>query len=336
MTKLRTLLAVPLAALAAATAPASEVRDRAGMFSRDAVQQAKAALDRAEAQSGVPTIIETVGSLGGRDIREVLAEHARGSGIRGLYVLVSKQDKKFRMKEFRPLLGEDRLEAISAAFVDGMKLGDPDAALRGATKQITQGLSGVRVRRDGRAPAAGAPAAPNARRGGGSGVGALLLIGAVIVGVLLLTRIFANRGAGYGAPGQPGGSMGRPGFGPGGYGPGYGAPGYGGRGGFWQGMLGGLGGAFAGNWLYDQFSGRHHHPNQDYGANYPGIDPANQAGGEWTGGEVGGDWGGGGGDAGGSWGVADSGGGGDWGGGGGDWGGGGGDWGGGDAGGDWT
>jgi len=85
-------------------------------------------------------------------------------------------------------------------------------------------------------------------------------------------------------------------------------------------LFGGIGGAMAGNWLYDQFSGRHQSGYTDsssYGSE-PGI---SDAGSDAT--NVSGDWGGGG-DAGGGgdWG---GGGGGDWG-GGGDAGGGGGDW----------
>ncbi len=118
------------------------------------------------------------------------------------------------------------------------------------------------------------------------------------------------------------------------------AAGYGGRGGgFFSGMLGGLGGALAGNWLYDQFSGRHSNygsadaASTDYSSGVPGqggdaivgADDDPGGGTSWDDGAGadtgGGDWGGGGGD----WGGGD--GGGDWGGGGGDWGGGGGgDW----------
>ena len=78
-------------------------------------------------------------------------------------------------------------------------------------------------------------------------------------------------------------------------------------------LFGGIGSALAGNWLYDQFSGRHHGGYTDqssYGSDVP-VD----GGDNWSGGgDVSGDWGGGG-DTGG----------GDWGGGGGDWGGGGGE-----------
>ena len=88
------------------------------------------------------------------------------------------------------------------------------------------------------------------------------------------------------------------------------------------GLLGGLGGAVAGNWLYDQFSGRHGNINSadalsstDYTAGSPdqGGDAIIGAGDDPGGGASWGDDGGGGGDVGG----------GDWGGGGGDWGGGG-------------
>jgi uncharacterized protein len=124
------------------------------------------------------------------------------------------------------------------------------------------------------------------------------------------------------------GGMQRPGMGGPGYGaPGYGAPGYGGGGGgFMSGLLGGLGGAVAGNWLYDQFSGGRHNATHEAGGYQPdgyssGIpdqgndeiiganddagggaswddSPADAGGGDWGGG--GGDWGGGG-DAGGDW-----------------------------------
>jgi uncharacterized protein len=78
-------------------------------------------------------------------------------------------------------------------------------------------------------------------------------------------------------------------------------------------LFGGIGGAMAGNWLYDQFSGRHHgssgnmYPDQTgYDQGGPADDPST---GSWGGG--GGDWGGGDG-GGGDWGGGGDGGGGDW------------------------
>ncbi len=110
-------------------------------------------------------------------------------------------------------------------------------------------------------------------------MGTFLLIMVGIFGVLLVLRLLGSlfgRSGGAGYPGQMGGMGMRPGMGPGG--PGY----YGGawlrrpRRRLFLGNAGGLGGALAGNWLYDQFSGRHGGMNSadamhsaDYGAGMP-------------------------------------------------------------------
>jgi uncharacterized protein len=170
----------------------------------------------------------------------------------------------------------------------------------------------------------------------------LLIVIGVVWLVIGLVRAFTGMGRGYG--GAPG---------PGAVGPGYGAPGYGGGGGgFFSGLMGGLFGAVAGNWLYHNMFGGGgsfaHGASSSYGGS-TGTDDTlrsdegrdfagtggDYGGGDDQGGGAGGDYGsdnddsGG---AGGDFGGGDSGGGdsgGDFGGGGGDFGGGGGDFGGG-------
>ena len=70
MIKVRWLLAIPvmLAATllaAAATAQAATIRDRGGMFSKDAVSKAQTLLDKVENSSGVPIVIETIDAIPG-------------------------------------------------------------------------------------------------------------------------------------------------------------------------------------------------------------------------------------------------------------------------------
>jgi len=80
-----------------------------------------------------------------------------------------------------------------------------------------------------------------------------------IVGVAVLWIGLRVLGSLFGGNRMGGRPMGGPGGGYPAGGPGYGAPGYGGGGGgFMSSLFGGIGGAMAGNWLYDQFSGRHH------------------------------------------------------------------------------
>lgn len=351
MTTPRRLLAVPLALLAmTAAASASEIRDRAGMFSKEAVRKATAILDRAEEKTRVPTIIETIPTLDGETISNVSLRRAQESRTQGVYVLIARAEHKVEARDAHSFLGADRRKEIETAFTENFSRGKSglDLGLVRGAETIAEKINEVPRRGTNARPApsgrgANVQPAPPGRGagGGGSGLGAFLLIGAVILGAVLLIRLFsraARPGYGPGMPGGPGPMPSGPGYGPGGYG----APGYGGRGGFWSSMLGGIGGAMAGNWLYDRFSGRHHHDpsignpdptggtpdpgagTTDWGGNPGGTswsDPPDTGGGGDWGGGGGSDWGGGGGD------VA----------GGGDWGGGGGgDWGGGDGGGEWT
>jgi uncharacterized protein len=293
--------------------------------------------------------IETVTSLEGRNIDDAMKELGRREGIKGLFVLIAAKEHKndagasaaydsfFRKAHYR--------DAYSG-FLPGFKKGDFDLGLAEGVAQIEKTLLEVKTEAGGTITPKVVHTAAPARRGlpgptappvqhrpvnpqqGGAGIMTLVWsVGGIILVMIVFRMIGAmmgggNRG-GYGAPGQMGGP---------GYGGGYGGGG-GGGGGFMSSLFGGIGGAMAGNWLYDQFSGRHRGGNEGYAPPAGGeAPPTETGGGDWggTAGDDGGDWGGGGGDAGG--------GGGDWGGGGGDAGGGGGDWGGGgggDGGGGW-
>jgi uncharacterized protein len=346
----RWLLALPLAfAFAVGSAEASSIRDRAGLFDPGTVREAEAKLEQIERETGASTTIETIESLGGRSLEEAARKEAQKTGKEGIFVLIPKKEHKVVALASRPYaraLHRDRIHAIEQAFVPQFAKGDFNAGLRDGVATIGRELAEAKSEAGGRLGQLEPPIrAPIQRRamprpaGSAFGLGSLLGIGLLIVAVLIGIRLIGSLfGGGQGAYG-PG--VGRPGMGPGyGGGPGYG-PGYGGRGGgFFSSLLGGIGGAMAGNWLYDQFSGRHHGGNYADNTGYtPGADPEPTAAGgdDWSGGTTGGgsDWGGGdGGDAGGGgdWGGGGDGGGGDWGGGGGggDWGGGGGgDWGGG-------
>jgi TPM domain len=368
----RCLIAIPFLALfLGAGARGSAIRDEGRIFSPRAVEQSERRLERLEQTTNVPVVIETIEHIPGLqrstppdERREAINQLARQKDRQihdeGIYILISKRDAvisqplvRARLERVLPL---EKRDAIRKSFIEEFSKKDFDGGLQKGVAAIEKALDGVRADKlHGGGARAGAPIpiGEGARRGqaggrGGNLLGTFLLIGLGIVAVLILLRILGGlfgRSPGAGYPNQMGGMGGpRPGMGPGG--PGYyGGPGYGGRGGgFFSGLLGGLGGALAGNWLYDQMSGRHGGGMTSAGAGYPadpssagipdqgddaivGADDHGGQGGSWDDGGTdtgGGDWGGG--DAGGDWGGGDA---------GGDWGGGGGDWGGGDAGGDW-
>jgi hypothetical protein len=324
MQKFNWLLALPLVLAASiGSAHASSIHDNAGLFDPDAVRQAEATLNRIERDSKVTTTIETIDSLRGESIEDATLRHAKASGTQGLYILIAKRETKIEVeasRAFANALTRPRRVAIRSAFIDEFKRQDFDGGLKQGVETIESEIAQAKAESGGvlrqAVPAPGVPVRGRPAHQGSFGLGSLLLIGLLILAVLFGIRLLGNLfGGGYRA-GYPG-----PGPRPMG-GPGYGGPGSGGGGGFWSSMFGGIGGALAGNWLYDQFSGRHHGGYVDSttaGPSDEGGQIVESGGNDWVG-TGGADWGGG-----------DSGGGGDWG------GGGGGDWGGGDggAGGDW-
>jgi uncharacterized protein len=353
MINLRWLLAIPvmLAATLVAGPPASQaatIRDRAGMFSKDAVKKAQAQLDKVERASGVPIVIETIDAIPGLDedapharrrkaINALALERDKEIRDEGMYILISKRDHVISNVMVRERLSDvlpiGKRDAIQEAFVEEFKKKDAsfDAGLMNGVGAIEESLHGVSVGAaaglgHGRAGARVQHRADGAGRigGGSSTFVTFLLIIAGIFGVLLVLRLIGGL---FNRSGAPGG-MGMQGPGMGG-GPGYygGGAGYGGRGGgFMSSVLGGLGGALAGNWLYNQFSGGQHGQYGSADAGYVpdstgtpdqggdaiiGADDDPGGGASWdAGGDAGGggDWGGGGGD----WGGGDGGGGGDW------------------------
>ena len=341
MSSKRGIFTLPLVALVALAAPqlrAAEVRDRARLFTPEAVTKAEASLDRIEQRTRIPVVIEAIESVPGigrdapasekRKAVEQLAEkRAREIGYEGAYLLISKNDRVFSRllvkQRYRDLLPESKRDEVNDTLAREFKNGRFDEGLLKVTSLLDTALVAAPAVADQRRLVPNRPPArPSEAHGARFGLGTLLFIGLGIFGVLLLIRVLSGafgRGGGYSSPMGMGG-MPRPGMGPGygpGYGGGYGAP----RGGFFSGMLGGLGGALAGNWLYDQFSGRH----GDYGHNdasaYPAsseVPGADQGGDDFVGGNDdggqgtswadpggdtgGGDWGGG--DGGGDWGAA--------------------------------
>ena len=339
-----------LASAVFSAATAAEVRDKAGLFSPGVVKQAQTDLARLEKEYEVPVIVETVDSLDGVSLSKALERRAEAVDVQGVYILIPKQEHKILAeaeKHFREHLSRSKMEAVQDAFLAQFKKGDFDAGLTDGVAKLGSVFSAAKAESGG---SIRQNAPPKARRGGvavpvhqapprtnTSGGFSLmwLIIGGLaiffvirIIGGLMRSMSGGNQ---YGGGNMMGNRGGYPGPGGPGYGGGYGGAPAGG-GGFMSSLFGGIGGAMAGNWLYDKMSGNQHGGNyaDQTGYDAAGAAPVEDAGTDYGNNDAGADWGGGE--------VADNsggGGGGDW--GGGDGGGGGGDWGGGgdDNGGSW-
>ncbi|MFO0866507.1 MAG: TPM domain-containing protein [Gemmataceae bacterium] len=344
-----------------------KVQDDLNWFSKDARDKANADIARIKREFRKDLVIETIKAperpkdLNPKDEKAVskffdewAMSRFRNEQVDGVMVLIVDQPKILRVEVGR---NTERLyfpganaDDLKRKITEHLKKDDKNGALTAATSYVAQIMSEHHRKIGAAAPQAHPEQGqhPVGHEADGPrqvdwmhwvwiGLGVLLvfwLIRAIIRGV--------SGGAGNGGPAY------------GGYGGGY-SPGYGGGGGFFSNMLGGLFGAAAGMWMYNNFFGGHHYGSSNFGggagggavggATGAGSEPSDIGAGDpyVSGGDYGNDGGGnsgnGAGGGGGDWndaGDMGGGGGGDWGGGGGDWGGGGGgDWGGGGGGGDW-
>lgn len=89
------MLAIPTVAVAQDRGPGkSEIIDDAGIFSAAAVREAKDSLARFDRLHGVTLTIETVNSLRGQTIEEVISRRAEQLDQKGLFILIAKEDRK--------------------------------------------------------------------------------------------------------------------------------------------------------------------------------------------------------------------------------------------------
>jgi uncharacterized protein len=322
----------------AAQAQSYGVHDEAGLFSKEARTKAVAEIERLHNTYKKDVLVETLKEGPQGNVEEFAIERARKHNVHGVYAVITENPHKLEVVAQRDvrnsgLFTNTNEREMARIMLERLRTKQLDNALLDGVRYVEETFAT-------HAQAAGrpntvpvAPAQPAVQANpllGWLCMGAAVLL--VVWVIVAIIRAVSGPRPGYG-PG-PGG----PGYGAaGGYGPGYGG---GGGGGFFSSMMGGLFGAAAGNWIFNNWFGGHQSSPSNFGGGAPtdaGPDYT-ASGGDWGnaappaddgGGAAGGDWGdngGGGGDTGGDWGGGGA---------GGDWGGGGGDAGGGGAGGDW-
>jgi glc operon protein GlcG len=144
----------------------SDVHDSAKLFGDRAIAVARAGLRSIESKTGVASMIATVVSLDGRSLENEAQATAKKSGIEGLFILISKADKKIQVLVSRRYAGailRRQREVIRASFAQGFSHGDFDEGLKHGVVAIGEAL--VSAQRSGELPgktAAGPLVGPSA------------------------------------------------------------------------------------------------------------------------------------------------------------------------------
>ncbi|MBV9438670.1 MAG: TPM domain-containing protein, partial [Candidatus Eremiobacteraeota bacterium] len=257
----------PLAALAALTvvataaAPAwafsrsSYVVDDAHLLSASAISQIDNSVGAFNQQTGKEVLVVTVPSLDGQTPDAAIERSFAQQQVNGVEIFIAKDEHEIRIAGDRAssrFFPNGSYQAIARSMRASFRAGDYDGG-------VTNGVNIILNTYRGHASSLGAPRAPvqsgtgvtrSSDSSGGFSMGWLWWI------VILAVIFFVIRGI-FRAMAGP--RMMPPGYGGPGYGgPGYGGPGWGyggGGGGFWSGLLGGLGGAFLGNELFGNRGG---------------------------------------------------------------------------------
>ncbi len=297
------LVAIGLVSAGAARAVGPEVRDNAGLFSPAAVQQADAAIQKIQRELRKELLIETFPGVPENKkadyernreefFTSFVRERAQAARLDGIYVLMMKEapphklriqvgmGEATRQRAFLPSDRDQLVRLLQTKFREEKYDEGLTAAVALVDRTVRSHLNGAAPVGATRPVASAAPVASGGAAGQVNVMKWVFIIGGVLVAVFLV-RMFAGGMGGGGGGGLSG------------------SGGMGGGGGFFSSLLGGIGGAMAGNWLYDRFTGDNARSPHD--SNSGANDAPSDVGGDYSssGGDVGGSDFGGGGDVGG-------------------------------------
>jgi glc operon protein GlcG len=123
----------------------AEVKDEAGIFGAEAKKKAQEELEKVARERKVPIVIETVNSLGGREINEEAARRFGRAGESGVYLLISKEDRKLSRLQVGDRLAaaipERARESVRNALVEHFGRRDFDGGLERAAKVLDEALT---------------------------------------------------------------------------------------------------------------------------------------------------------------------------------------------------
>jgi glc operon protein GlcG len=125
----------------------ADIRDHAGLFGADAIASARGELERVARETGASVIIETFDTTGGEPADRFAIDHARRSGIHGVYILIARKEHKLEVLgsgHYRDILGGNHRRAIIEAFSQGFRRQDANDGLRRGVAELAKVIAAAR------------------------------------------------------------------------------------------------------------------------------------------------------------------------------------------------
>ncbi len=290
--------------LAPARVSAADISDAGGFFTSDTLATVNKSITELEQKSGHTVRFETFAAVPADKVETVskmdakqreaffsswVHDRAEATQSRGIVVLMCRQPSHLNVWVGKPIqqagFGAAQAQTVKEAMLTSFRAKEYDKGLTNAVSLLSTTFSGLKAPASKSASAtqtkhAGQPTPAAVRHVPAASVPAqhaplhanqasawpgiitvLMLVVGGIFAVSMIGRMFGGGSQSHGGYGAPGG-------------------GYGGGGGFMNGLAGGIFGAVAGNWLYNQFSdhsasaGEHH----SHGSSLDSSDSSNGGG----------------------------------------------------------
>lgn len=269
---MKKILAICISALILNVAVYAEVVDTAGMFSSSAISLANQKLEDVKRKSGKELVIETIEEVGQADANALALEKAKARKVNGVYVLISKKDKKLKIEignKTKQVFGDFERDTLRSKITDEFKAKNFDGGLNSSVDYFAGVMSSAVANKttpnSNYPQRSEVPFRTNQTTGGIPWMTIIIFAVLAFIAFKIITSLMASNRGNAGNLNQPYGAGG-----------GYGNSGPGFMGTFLTGMLG----AAAGSWLYDKFTG---HDSGLYGNDHYNSDSFRSNGDSWSG-----------------------------------------------------
>jgi uncharacterized protein len=225
----------------------AEVIDPIQFFTKDAIQSANQKIQEIKSKTGKEFVLETIETTEPTDPSSFAMDRAKSLKVNGVYVLISKKDKKIEIKvgnKTKSVFTANDSSNLKSKLIESFKTKNFDSGLENAVSYYSSVLLSANSRPTNRMAESPVRTSKSSDSGGFSFM-SILFFGLIL---FVVFRVVSSM------------------MGGGGFNPGMGGMGGGGMG-FFGSLMTGMLGAVAGNWLYDKFMGNDSlsaHDNSSY------------------------------------------------------------------------